>query len=472
MPPRGTICCRGTFATERRFPRLLERGNLLSVAKVPRQQIVPRGGILLASLREKITPTPNKTAKEAKRSIGRDMDGYSRPRKWLVAEDAGYMFSYPRRPNDLPDNFHTTHDVKGYVPMVSTQNSEVGARHSGEKGYVEMKSVEPEYVNVPRGTGKYGREQVYGAASMNYSIPAPRVPTEAQNVTKHHVYVNVPQRSRLTSEGAECSSGVSDVSGCSPEFVSRSPGVVSGCSPEFVSRFPGVSDVSGCSPEFVSRSPAVSDVSGCSPEFVSRSPGVSDLESSSEFLSQSPGVPLHLATSQPKMPGDTDGRGTGGFTGKTTEGTTADYRHVDMEPVAGGRCYHVYRTPAFNQGSCEAPCFDKLEEQGYRCIVSINETSASRAFGLSGTRELEVDMGTPAIILTPRAGEGSSPPITWPLHYIRRYGTDGDRVFRIEAGRRCYPGPGIFTFTVLSGNSQDILAKVELASEMHLNVTD
>ncbi|KAI8479443.1 hypothetical protein Bbelb_428130 [Branchiostoma belcheri] len=81
MPPRGTICCRGTFATERRFPRsnktasnrrlerTLERGNLLSVAKVPRQQIVPRGGILLASLTEKITPTPNKTAKEA--SLGR-----------------------------------------------------------------------------------------------------------------------------------------------------------------------------------------------------------------------------------------------------------------------------------------------------------------------------------------------------------------------------------------------------------------
>ncbi|KAI8502549.1 hypothetical protein Bbelb_192510 [Branchiostoma belcheri] len=53
---------------------LLERGNLLSVAKVPRQQIVPRGGILLASLTEKITPTPNKTAKEAKfeRREGRD----------------------------------------------------------------------------------------------------------------------------------------------------------------------------------------------------------------------------------------------------------------------------------------------------------------------------------------------------------------------------------------------------------------
>ncbi|XP_078688753.1 uncharacterized protein LOC144920428 [Branchiostoma floridae x Branchiostoma belcheri] len=375
---------------------------------------------------------------------GMDADGYSRPRKWPVAEDAGYMFSYPRRPNDLPDNFHTTHDVKEYVSMVSTgltQNPEVGARYSsGEKGYVEMKSVEPEYVNVPRGTGKYGREQVYGAASMNYSIPAPRVPTEAQNVTKHHVYVNVPQRSRLTSEGAECSSGVSDVSGCSPEFVLRSPGVR----------------------ESLRSSPGVSDVSGCSPEFVSRSSGVSDVESSSEFLPQSPGVPLHMTTSQPKMPDDTDGRGTAGFTGKTTEDTVADYRHVDMEPAAGGRCYHVYRTPAF----------DNLEEQGYRCIVSINETSASRAFGLSGTRELEVDMGTPAIILTPRAGEGSSPPITWPLHYIRRYGTDGDAVFQIEAGRRCYPGPGIFTFTVLSGKSQDILAKVELASDMHLNVSD
>ncbi|KAI8502478.1 hypothetical protein Bbelb_200660 [Branchiostoma belcheri] len=68
MRPRGTICCRGTFATERRFPRSNKRGNLLSVAKVPRQQIVPRGRILLASLREKITPTPNKTAKEA--SVG------------------------------------------------------------------------------------------------------------------------------------------------------------------------------------------------------------------------------------------------------------------------------------------------------------------------------------------------------------------------------------------------------------------
>ncbi|KAI8483653.1 hypothetical protein Bbelb_385910 [Branchiostoma belcheri] len=51
----------GVFATERR----LERESFSPWQKLPRQQIVPRGGILLASLREKITPTPNKTAKEA-----------------------------------------------------------------------------------------------------------------------------------------------------------------------------------------------------------------------------------------------------------------------------------------------------------------------------------------------------------------------------------------------------------------------
>ncbi|KAI8516314.1 hypothetical protein Bbelb_048950 [Branchiostoma belcheri] len=44
---------------------LLERETFSPWQKLPRQQIVPRGGILLASLREKITPTPNKTAKEA-----------------------------------------------------------------------------------------------------------------------------------------------------------------------------------------------------------------------------------------------------------------------------------------------------------------------------------------------------------------------------------------------------------------------
>ncbi|KAI8505439.1 Protein smg8 [Branchiostoma belcheri] len=44
---------------------LLERETFSPWQKLPRQQIVPRGRILLALLREKITPTPNKTAKEA-----------------------------------------------------------------------------------------------------------------------------------------------------------------------------------------------------------------------------------------------------------------------------------------------------------------------------------------------------------------------------------------------------------------------
>ncbi|KAI8493087.1 carbohydrate binding [Branchiostoma belcheri] len=39
------------------------------VSALQQQQIVPRGGILLASLREKITPTPNKTAKEARSGV-------------------------------------------------------------------------------------------------------------------------------------------------------------------------------------------------------------------------------------------------------------------------------------------------------------------------------------------------------------------------------------------------------------------
>ncbi|KAI8498462.1 hypothetical protein Bbelb_236640 [Branchiostoma belcheri] len=60
MRPRGTICCRGSFCTERE--------TFSPWQKLPRQQIVPRGRILLASLREKITPTPNKTAKEARES--------------------------------------------------------------------------------------------------------------------------------------------------------------------------------------------------------------------------------------------------------------------------------------------------------------------------------------------------------------------------------------------------------------------
>ncbi|KAI8491972.1 hypothetical protein Bbelb_303450 [Branchiostoma belcheri] len=55
MPPRGTICCRGRI-----------RESFFSRQKLPRQQIVPGGGILLASLTEKRAPTPNKTAKEAR----------------------------------------------------------------------------------------------------------------------------------------------------------------------------------------------------------------------------------------------------------------------------------------------------------------------------------------------------------------------------------------------------------------------
>ncbi|KAI8499493.1 hypothetical protein Bbelb_225440 [Branchiostoma belcheri] len=65
----------------------LERGNLLSVAKVPRQQIVPRGGILLASLTEKITPTPNKTAKEAT---------YSSPKSYLLSNSLDSSMSRSR----------------------------------------------------------------------------------------------------------------------------------------------------------------------------------------------------------------------------------------------------------------------------------------------------------------------------------------------------------------------------------------
>ncbi|KAI8520266.1 hypothetical protein Bbelb_000200 [Branchiostoma belcheri] len=50
-------------------PILLERETFSPWQKLSRQQIVPRGRILLASLREKITPTPNKTAKEASSNI-------------------------------------------------------------------------------------------------------------------------------------------------------------------------------------------------------------------------------------------------------------------------------------------------------------------------------------------------------------------------------------------------------------------
>ncbi|CAH1270066.1 DOK1 [Branchiostoma lanceolatum] len=394
--------------------------------------------------------------------------------------------------------------MMGYVPMASlSRNPEFGDKKTGEKnthmtgahklgtfrshgfstqglsrpvsniGYVEMMSGEPEYVNVPK--KKYDKaEQVYGPDSMDYYIPVPRAVGEAKNVSfEHHVYVNVPPRSRLTSDGTGCSpefvspsSGASDMSGCSPEFDSHSPGVsdVSGCSPEFqVSRSPGVSDVSGCSPEFVSHSTGVSDASGCTPNFLSRSLGVSDSGTSPEFLSQSPGVSLRTRSSQHEESDYTREihvRGTDSFAGKAMEDTWTDYRRVDMESVAGERCYHA-----------DLGHFDDLEVQGYRCIVSANETNASRAFGLSGTYELEVDMVTPAIILTPREA-GTAPPIIWPLRYIRRYGTDGNGIFRLEAGRRCYPGPGIFTFRVLSGNSQDILGKVELASDMHLNVSD
>ncbi|XP_078608306.1 uncharacterized protein LOC144880152 [Branchiostoma floridae x Branchiostoma japonicum] len=544
-----------------------------------------------------------------------DANGYSRPRKWPVEEEARYMFSYPRPPSQ--DSTGTTIDMKGYVPMARlprypgalhdrhssrkdsymTGTSELGtfrslgsntqgqSRPVSDIGYVEMKSEEPEYINVPNAKVNK-REGVYGAASMDYHIPAPRVLGEAKHVFEHHVYVNVPPRSRLTSGGTECSPdscshgashmsgcspefishspgvsdvsgrspefvshfpGVSDMSGCSPEFVSHSPGVsdvsgcspefvshslgvsdVSGCSPEFVSHFPGVSDMSGCSPEFVSHFPGVSDVSGCSQEFVSHSPGVSDVSGRSpEFVSHSPGVsdvsgcsPEFVSHSPgvsdvsglspefvPHSPGVSDVSGcspefvsrslgvsdsgsspgllsqppmcdtallrstssqneefdsrdmTGAGHLEEEPDSWADYHHVDMEPVVGGRCYHA--NPRH---------FDQVEEQGYKCIVCVNQTNASRAFGMCGTYELEVDMVTPAIILTPR--EGSTTPITWPLHYIRRYGTDGNCIFRVEAGRRCYPGPGIFNFRVLSGNSQDILEKVELASEMHLNVSD
>ncbi|KAI8484902.1 hypothetical protein Bbelb_373090 [Branchiostoma belcheri] len=53
------------LSTRRLEAVLLERETFSPWQKLPRQQIVPRGRILLASLREKITPTPNKTAKEA-----------------------------------------------------------------------------------------------------------------------------------------------------------------------------------------------------------------------------------------------------------------------------------------------------------------------------------------------------------------------------------------------------------------------
>ncbi|KAI8511244.1 hypothetical protein Bbelb_103440 [Branchiostoma belcheri] len=61
MRPRGTICCRGSFCHGEK----VSRSNNSPWQKLSRQQIVPRGRILLASLREKITPTPNKTLKEA-----------------------------------------------------------------------------------------------------------------------------------------------------------------------------------------------------------------------------------------------------------------------------------------------------------------------------------------------------------------------------------------------------------------------
>ncbi|KAI8482587.1 hypothetical protein Bbelb_396540 [Branchiostoma belcheri] len=73
----GRFAAEGVFATERRF-----RAPTFSPwQKLPRQQIVPRGRILLASLREKITPTPNKTAKEARVSKGTVDYRCSSPRK-------------------------------------------------------------------------------------------------------------------------------------------------------------------------------------------------------------------------------------------------------------------------------------------------------------------------------------------------------------------------------------------------------
>ncbi|KAI8503211.1 hypothetical protein Bbelb_190320 [Branchiostoma belcheri] len=69
MPPRGTICCRGSFCHGEKV--LLESETFSPWQKLPRQQIVTRGRILLASLTEKITPTPNKTVKEASKNMGK-----------------------------------------------------------------------------------------------------------------------------------------------------------------------------------------------------------------------------------------------------------------------------------------------------------------------------------------------------------------------------------------------------------------
>ncbi|KAI8500408.1 1-phosphatidylinositol 4,5-bisphosphate phosphodiesterase [Branchiostoma belcheri] len=69
--PEGACSTPGTapdivpMASPQGDSNLLERETSSPWQKLPRQQIVPRGRILLASLREKITPTPNKTAKEA-----------------------------------------------------------------------------------------------------------------------------------------------------------------------------------------------------------------------------------------------------------------------------------------------------------------------------------------------------------------------------------------------------------------------
>ncbi|KAI8511321.1 hypothetical protein Bbelb_104210 [Branchiostoma belcheri] len=89
-----------------------ERETFSPWQKLPRQQIVPRGGILLASLREKITPTPNKTAKEATKSQPMDCSLETEPFSRLKVSIIGPA-------PHLPD---TTSSPPAFLPHTAAPN--------------------------------------------------------------------------------------------------------------------------------------------------------------------------------------------------------------------------------------------------------------------------------------------------------------------------------------------------------------
>ncbi|XP_036430928.1 docking protein 2 [Colossoma macropomum] len=120
---------------------------------------------------------------------------------------------------------------------------------------------------------------------------------------------------------------------------------------------------------------------------------------------------------------------------------------------------------AFQKGSVDVPkqlpqmsenqIYGSREEV-FEFWVTVQQLEASARCGLKGAYWLQA--GEDALILKDKESRQSI--MEWPYKLLRRYGRD-KTMFSIEAGRRCYSGPGTFNFE--TKQSDEILRLVELA---------